>query len=123
MAQKPLSKEEPHKIPLRAKGSYSPPAKVGFSPLPGEIPRPLPELTGKEVAQFEALKAQLEVVFGRTTLTLKELATLQEGSLLPLDDLCDDLVDIFINGEKIGRGEVVKVDDHFGVKLVSFTKN
>lgn len=121
MSQEPPSEEK--KIPLRPPGSYGSISRIAFTPVEGEKPRPLPELTDKERSDFESLKAHIEVVYGRTKLSLKELAALEEGSLLPLDDLCDDLVDILINGKKIGRGEIVAVDGQFGVKIVSFTKN
>jgi flagellar motor switch protein FliN len=123
MSQKMPSEEEKAKVPLRPPGSYKKIAKVVFSPLDGEHPRPLSELTGKEIADFENLNVQIEVVFGKKTLTLKELATLEKGSLLPLEELCDDLVDIYANGSKIGRGEVIVVDGHFSIKIISFTKN
>ena len=123
MSQKHPTAEERDKIPLRPPGSYGKITKVAFSPLMGENPRLLPELTGKESHDLAHLKVNMEVIFGKTTLSLKALASLEEGSLLPLDDLCDDLVDIYINGSKIGRGEVIAIDGHFGVKIISFTKN
>jgi flagellar motor switch protein FliN len=123
MSQKKPTQEERSKIPLRPPGSYGKIAKISFSPIVGEQLRPLAELTDKEMSDLENLKAHVEVVFGKTSLSLKELAALEKGSLLPLDDLCDELVDIYVNGSKIGRGEVVAVDGHFGVKIISFTKN
>jgi len=121
---KAMSQEAPseEKIPLLPPGSYGTVSKVAFTPIEGEKPRPLSELTEKELSDFETLKAHIEVVFGKTKLTLKELAALEEGSLLPLDDLCDDLVDIYVNGTKIGRGEVVAVDGQFGVKIICFAQ-
>lgn len=123
MSQKTLTEERSAKVPLRPPGSYGKVAKVVFSPIMGETPRPLTELTGKELSEVEDLKVHVEVLFGKTTLSLKELAVLEEGSLLPLENLCDDLVEIHVNGTKVGRGEVVAVDGHFGVKIISFTKN
>ncbi len=120
ISQKKLPEE---KIPLRPPGSYGKIGRLSLSPLPGELPRPLTELTSKEKTELADLKAHIEVVFGETTLTLKELASLEKGTLLPLDNLCDDLVDIYVNSQKIGRGEIVTVDGHFGVKIISFTKN
>lgn len=118
MSQAPPDKEA--KIPLRSPGNYQSITKVVFSPLEGEKPRPLPHLTEKEMGNWEETRVQVEVLYGKTKLTLKELAGLQEGSLIPLDDLCDDLVEIYVNGIKVGRGEVVAVDGQFGVKIVSF---
>lgn len=123
MSQKQLTQEEKSKVPLRPPGSYGKIARIAFTPLPGETPRPLEALSCKAKSELEDLKADIEVVFGKATLTLKELGALEKGTLLPLDELCDDLVDIFVNGSKIGRGEIVAVDNHFGVKIVSFTKN
>lgn len=123
MSQKKPTEEEREKIPLRHPGSYKKAAKVAFSPIMGEYPRPLEELTQKEMGELDTLRANIEVVFGKTTLTLKQLAALDTGSLLPLEDLCDDLVDIYVNGTKIGRGEVIVVDGRFSVKIISFTKN
>lgn len=108
------------KIPLKAPGNYHSLAKVAFSPLGGEKPKPLSQLTGQEVSDWHDMKARVEVFYGKTKLTLKELAALQEGSLICLDDLCDDLVDIYVNGIKAARGEVVAIDGRFGVKIVSF---
>jgi len=122
MSQKKPSDEEKAKIPLRPAGNYKKIVKVGLTPLLGELPRPLEELTEKEIQDFENLKVQVEVVFGKAHLHLNEIAALENGSLLPLEELCDDLVDIYVNGLKVGRGEIVAIDGHFGVKIVSFTK-
>ncbi|MCC5832304.1 MAG: FliM/FliN family flagellar motor switch protein [Chlamydiales bacterium] len=122
ISQEP-SEEEGGKIPVLPPGSYGPISKVAFTPISGEKPRPLSLLSEKERSSFEHLKAHVEVVFGKTKLTLKELAALEEGSLLPLDELCDDLVDIYVNHIKIGRGEVVTVDGRYGVKIISFVQN
>ncbi len=122
MSQEPPSKEKGGKIPLLPPGSYGTISKVAFTPIEGERPRPLSELNDEERSEFESLKAKVEVVYGKTKLSLKELAALEKGSLLPLDELCDDLVDIYVNGTKVGRGEIVSVDGRFGVKIVSFAK-
>lgn len=122
LSQEP-PREEGGKIPLLPPGSYGSISKVAFSPIEGEKPRSLSDLTNRAINDFENLKAQVEVVFGKTKLTLKELAALEEGSLLILDDLCDDLVDIYVNGIKVGRGEIVAVDGQFGIKIVSFVQN
>lgn len=118
MTKSPPEKEA--KIPLKPPGNYQSIAKIAFSPLEGEKPRPLSQVTEKEVAEWGHLKAHVEIFYGKTKLRLKELAALKEGSLIPFEDLCDDLVDIYVNGTKVARGEVVGVDGQFGVKIVSF---
>lgn len=109
--------EAVEEIPLRPPGHYV--SKLSFSPLEGERPRPLDELTEKERSRFGSLKATVEVSYGKTKLTLNELAALKKDSLIPLDDLSDDLCEIYVNGKLIGRGEVVVVDKKYGVKIVT----
>lgn len=94
-------------------------SEVAFSPLEGEKPRSMTSLTSKELTNLGDMKTRIEVVYGKTTLPLKDLAGLKEGDLLALDDLCDDLVDIYANGKHIGRGEIVAIDGQFGVKIVT----
>jgi|GEM_PF-2118147 len=123
MSQKKLTDEEKIKIPLRSPGSYGKVTHVNLSPILGELPRTPETLLDHEQAKLNDLQAHIEVVFGKTSLTLKELAGLEKGSLLPLEDFCDDMVEIHVNGSLIGRGKIVAVDNHFGVQIASFTKN
>ncbi|MBX3595292.1 flagellar motor switch protein FliN [Sphingomonas sp.] len=60
---------------------------------------------------------KLTVEIGSTTLTLRELLALGETSVIELDREADELLDVFVNGTLIGRGEVVTVGDKFGVRM------
>lgn len=57
------------------------------------------------------------VELGRTKLTLKEVMELGVGSLIELDKLTGEPVDIFVNNKLIARGEVVVIDENFGVRI------
>ena len=96
-------------------------AKVEFSQVAErtEVQRPAP-LTDQEKSKWADLKVDLEVVYGRAKIPLRELATLEQGSLLPLDQLADEKVEIFANGKRVAYGEVVLADGHFGVQITSF---
>lgn len=115
-----LSDEQSETLPLREPGSLGPVTKLSFSPLEGEHPRALERLTPKAFSRFENLEAHVEIVYGKRRATLRELAALKKGDLFLLDELCDELVDIFVNGVCVGRGEVVSVDGKFGVRIASF---
>ncbi len=68
---------------------------------------------------------QVSVELGRTRMPLRQILDLQQGSVVELDRVAGDAVDVFINGRLIARGEVVVVDDKFAVRvseLVSSTK-
>jgi flagellar motor switch protein FliN len=60
---------------------------------------------------------QVTVVLGQTRMTLKEILDLQKGSVIELDRLAGDMVDVLVNNHMVARGEVVVVDDKFGVRI------
>jgi len=57
------------------------------------------------------------VELGRAKMTLKQVLDLNIGSLLELDKLTGEPVDILVNGKLIAKGEVVVVDENFGVRI------
>ena len=72
-------------------------------------------------ANFRLLQdvdVKLTVEIGSTSLTLRDLLALGEASVIELDREANDLLDVFVNGTLIGRGEVVTVGDRFGVKMI-----
>ncbi len=63
------------------------------------------------------ISLNVSVELGRTKMMLQEVLELQHGSVVELDRLAGDPVDIFVNNRLIARGEVVVVDDKFGVRI------
>jgi flagellar motor switch protein FliN len=66
---------------------------------------------------LQDVDVKLTVEIGSTTLSLRELLALGEASVIELDREAGELLDVFVNGTLIGRGEVVTVGERFGVKL------
>lgn len=62
-----------------------------------------------------ALEVSVEI--GRTKKYVKEILEYSQGSLVILDTLAGDQVDVFVNGQCIAKGDVVVVDDCFGVRI------
>lgn len=60
---------------------------------------------------------ELSVELGRTVMNLKQVLELGNGSLVELDKLTGEPVDILVNGKQIAKGEVVVVGENFGVKI------
>lgn len=60
---------------------------------------------------------QLTVELGRTRMTVRQVLDLQKGSVVELNRMAGDNVDIYVNDHLIARGEVVVVDDKFGVRV------
>ena len=63
------------------------------------------------------IPVKLTVELGRTKMTIKELLRLSQGSVVALDGLAGEPLDILINGYLIAQGEVVVVADKFGVRI------
>lgn len=66
---------------------------------------------------------QISVVLGTATKSIKEILELSNGSLVELDKLTEEPVEILVNGKKVALGEVVVIDEHFGVRIVSIVSN
>jgi flagellar motor switch protein FliN/FliY len=67
------------------------------------------------------IPVQLTVELGRTKITIKDLLQLAQGSVIELDALAGDPMDVLVNGCLIAQGEVVVVNDKFGIRLTDIT--
>lgn len=66
---------------------------------------------------LENIDIELTVEVGRAEITIRDLLRLNEGSVIELDRLAGDPLDILVNGTKIARGEVVMIGERFGVRF------
>lgn len=90
-------------------------------PQGGEAhPQLSPESTDVDATNLDLLmdvSLLITVELGRKDMNLGEILKLGKGSLVELNKIADEPVDIFVNSSKIAEGEVVVVDDHFGVRI------
>ncbi|HBO23920.1 MULTISPECIES: flagellar motor switch protein FliN [unclassified Providencia] len=63
------------------------------------------------------IPVRLSVELGRTKMTIKKLLSLSQGSVVSLDGLAGEPLDILINGYLIAQGEVVVVSDNYGIRI------
>jgi len=73
-----------------------------------------------ERAQIELLldvPLAITVELGQATVTIRELLELGQGSILPLDRRAGEPVDVLVNGQRLARGEVVVIDEDFGIRV------
>lgn len=63
------------------------------------------------------IPVQLSVELGRTKIAIKNLLQLAQGSVVELDGLAGEPMDVLVNGCLIAQGEVVVVNDKFGIRL------
>jgi flagellar motor switch protein FliN/FliY len=59
----------------------------------------------------------ISVELGRTSLTIRELLALGQGSILQHDRHAGEPVDVLVNGKRLARGEVVVIDEDFGIRV------
>jgi flagellar motor switch protein FliN/FliY len=60
---------------------------------------------------------QVTVELGRTQLRIRNVLELMPGSIIELDKVAGEPVDVLVNGKQIARGEVVVIDEEFGVRI------
>lgn len=66
---------------------------------------------------------RVTVQIGRTSMTLGDLVALGPGSLVPLDREAHEPADILVNGRIVARGEVVTIDNTYGVRITALAKD
>lgn len=69
------------------------------------------------------VELNVTVEIGRTKKLVKEILALHQGSIIELDKQAGEPVDVIINGQLIARGDVVVIDDNFGVRITEIINN
>jgi flagellar motor switch protein FliN/FliY len=87
---------------------------IQFMPLTPEAPA-VDHAHGIELLMDVALEVSVEL--GRSHMSIGEILALRTGSVIELDKLAGEPVDVSVNGTLIARGEVVVVDEKFGVRI------
>ena len=89
--------------------------QVEFAPLESS-PDGEPAGSG-DLERLYDVMVELTVEVGRTRMTLGQALALGPGSVVTLDRLADNPVDLLVNGRPIARGEVVVIDEEFGLRI------
>lgn len=100
---------EPEPPPVEVRGG----SQEVFQPLSakGEAP------ASRDLDIVMNIPVKLNVELGRTKISIRQLLELAQGSVLELDGLAGDPMDILINGYLIAQGEVVVVEDRYGIRI------
>lgn len=105
--------------PSREPTPITPAAQLArFAPLPDNPAKAQPA----NIDLLSRLQMNVSVELGRTELTVAEVLGLGPGSVIELDKLAGEPVDIMVNERLIARGEVVVVDENFGVRVVEVVR-
>jgi flagellar motor switch protein FliN/FliY len=91
---------------------------VEFTPLPDPGAGGSDSIAGDaDLTRLTDVTVELTVEVGRTHMSLGETMSLGQGSVVTLDRLADKPVDLLVNGRPIARGEVVVIDEQFGLRI------
>ena len=88
----------------------STPSFANFTPTTGAGP-------GNDINMILDIPVQLTVELGRTRIPIKNILQLAQGSVVELDALAGEPMDVLVNGCLIAQGEVVVVNEKFGIRL------
>jgi flagellar motor switch protein FliN len=66
---------------------------------------------------------EVSVELGRTHMSLKDLLDLREGSIVELERLAGEPLDLKVSGQLVAQGEVIAVDDNYGLKITNVLLN
>jgi flagellar motor switch protein FliN/FliY len=92
-------------------------------PLSGDPPKPFTSSAQSaeghvnDINMVLDIPVQLSVELGRTKVPIKHILQLGQGSVVELDALAGEPMDVLVNGYLIAQGEVVVVNDKFGIRL------
>jgi flagellar motor switch protein FliN len=77
--------------------------------------------SGSDLSLVLDVPVELAVELGRTRMTIRETMALTPGSVIVLDRTAGEPVDLLVNGKRIARGEVVAIDEEFGLRITEVT--
>ena len=92
--------------------SVSTPQFANFAPA-----QPMMTGTSNDINMILDIPVQLTVELGRTRIPIKHILQLAQGSVVELETMAGEPMDVLVNGYLIAQGEVVVVNDKFGIRL------
>jgi flagellar motor switch protein FliN/FliY len=81
----------------------------------------VPAHVADDLERLRDVPVELAVEIGRTRMTIGETLALGPGSIITLNRLAGEPVDLLVNGKPIARGEVVVIDEEFGLRVTEVT--
>ena len=112
MMQQPMMQQEPRLITARQ------------AQLPAlDVEDRLGKEQADNLEMIMSVPLEISVEIGRTRRKVEDILSFTKGSLVVLDKLAGDQVDLFVNGLCVAKGDVVVIDDNFGVRITEVLKH
>jgi flagellar motor switch protein FliN len=106
-------------------GEVDPDAPVTVQPVKFGSFEDLSQAQGESNKNLDILmdiKLQLTVELGRTELPIRKVLELTRGSIIELEKVAGEPVELYANGKLVAHGEVVVIEDNFGLRITSITE-
>lgn len=84
--------------------------------------KPKDEIDTENIPLLLDVKMKISVVLGTSKRPIRDVLDLGKGSIVELDRLVDEEVDVYINDQLVGKGNIVALDDEYGVKITRILK-
>lgn len=102
-----IPREEPRKVSVQ---------KPAFAEL---TPKHNDQKTPRNLDLIMDVPLEFSVVLGKSKKTIKEILSFSNGSIVELDKLADEPLEIYVNGKLIAQGEVVVINENFGIRITN----
>jgi len=101
-------------------GEEAPGEQAEMAPVEAAVPVTAPPAEEETKIEFLMdLKFPVSIELGRTKMLIKDILDLGHGSVIEFDKLANEPVDLLIDDKKIAEGEVVVIDEHFGIRITN----
>jgi flagellar motor switch protein FliN len=102
---------------IEAVGAEPQAEAVDYVPFEATVEPGVPADVADDLERLSDVPVELAVEIGRTRMTIGETLALGPGSIITLNRLAGEPVDLLVNGKPIARGEVVVIDEEFGLRV------
>ena len=116
-----LPKQDQRQAPTQKAGTSQPPAAVQAVQFQ-QLGPDQPAGRGSNIDLIRDVQLRVSVELGHASLSVREVLALGNGSVVELDRLAGEPVDVLVNDQLIARGEVVIVDESFGVRITEIVR-
>lgn len=113
------STKEPERVQVESPRQHVEVQQAAFQPLTESGSKAMP----KNIDLILDVPLEISVVLGRTKKCIKDILNFGTGSLIELDKLAEEPVEVLVNGKQVALGEVVVVGENFGVRITSIVSN
>jgi len=132
VSRTPSPASQPNAAMPAASQSFSPPPTPGPLPRGAQQPGPLVDVHpaeftplvskgttggGSRIDMIADIPVRVTVELGKTRKNISEILNMTTGSVIELDKMAGEAVDVLVNGKLIAKGEVVVIDENFGVRI------